>query len=104
MAKRFHEYIQESEVPVLVDFWAPWCGPCHMIAPELKKVAQQLKDRVKVIKVNVDEQPHIAAEFGIRGIPTLILFKDGAPVWRRSGAMPAQMIIQEISPYLPQTA
>lgn len=76
----FHKTIQEEPAAVLVDFWAPWCAPCRMIAPELQAVAQQLGSKIRVAKVNVDTDPELAAEFGISGIPNLVLFKEGKPV------------------------
>lgn len=93
MAKpSFMELIKTSELPVLVDFWADWCQPCHIIAPEVKKVAKEMKGKIRVVKLNVDENPQIAGQFGIRGIPTLILFYKGKPLWRQSGVMPAAAI------------
>ncbi len=93
MAKpAFLELIQTSELPVLVDFWAAWCQPCHILAPELKKVAKEMKGKIRVVKLNVDDNPQIAQKFGIRGIPTLILFHKGKILWRQSGVMPASAI------------
>ncbi len=93
MAKpSFLELIRTSDLPVLVDFWADWCQPCHMLAPELKKVAKEMKGKIRVVKLNVDENPQISQKFGIRGIPTLILFHKGKILWRQSGVMPASTI------------
>jgi thioredoxin 1 len=73
----FRAEVMDSDVPVLVDFYAPWCGPCRMLAPMLEEVAREYDGRVKVVKVNVDEAQQLAADFGIRGVPTLMLFKHG---------------------------
>jgi len=73
----FKEEVVESDIPVLVDFWAPWCAPCRAIAPHVEALATEFADRLKVVKVNVDESPATAAGYGIRGIPTLLVFKSG---------------------------
>lgn len=73
----FDETVVKSDTPVLVDFWAPWCGPCHMIAPVVEELANDYDGRVKVTKVNVDENPNVAAKYGIRSIPTILMFKGG---------------------------
>ena len=91
----FVDKVENSDVPVLLDFWATWCGPCRMVAPELEKVATELNGKVIVGKVNVDEQMEIAQEFGIEVIPTLILIKDGQEVLRFSGYLTAQEIIEK---------
>ena len=77
--KSFDEEVLKAKIPVLVDFWAPWCGPCRMVAPLVDELAEEYAESVGFVKVNVDENPKIASRFGIMGIPTLILFKDGKP-------------------------
>src|ERR1700692_1354729 len=87
----FESEILDSPVPTLVDFWAEWCGPCRAMAPALEEVANKRPD-VKVLKVNVEEAPEVAAKYGVRGIPTLILFEAGKPVKTAVGAAPAAKI------------
>ena len=82
----FDQDVLNSEVPVLVDFWAEWCGPCRMIAPALEEIAGELKGKVKIAKLNVDENPGISAQLGIRSIPTLMVFKGGKQVATKVGA------------------
>jgi thioredoxin 1 len=83
----FEADVLNSELPVLVDYWAAWCGPCKMIAPLLDEAATQYQGRVTIAKVNVDENPETAAKFGVRGIPTLMLFKDGKAAATKVGAL-----------------
>ncbi len=83
----FEQEVLKSDLPVLVDYWAEWCGPCKMIAPILDEVARDYGERVKVVKVNVDENQSVPAKYGIRGIPTLMLFRNGAVVDTKVGAL-----------------
>lgn len=85
--KSFPEQVLQSDSPVLVDFWAEWCGPCRSIAPLLEEVAAERQQSLRVVKVNVDEQPELASQFGVRSIPTLILFRDGQVQGQRVGAL-----------------
>jgi thioredoxin 2 len=85
----FAAHIERTSLPVLVDFWAPWCGPCRMMAPVLDRLAAERATQLRVAKVNTDEQPQLAARFGIRGIPTLILFREGRERTRHSGMVDA---------------
>lgn len=97
--KSFQELI-EGEKPVLVDFSAEWCGPCKMMAPILKEVAQKTGDKVSIIKVDVDRNPQAAAHYRIQGVPTLILFRKGQILWRQSGVVPAHQLQQVIQQYI----
>ena len=93
----FESDVLKSPGPVVVDFWAEWCGPCRMIAPALEEIAGQLGDKVKIVKLNVDENPNTAAKYGIMSIPTLMLFKNGEITSRQVGAAPKQKLQQWIS-------
>ena len=83
----FETDVLQSERPVLLDFWAEWCGPCKMIAPLLDEAAAEYADKLSVVKINIDENPNTPQKFGIRSIPTLMIFKDGAPQAQKLGAM-----------------
>ena len=88
----FESIVVNSDIPVLLDFWAPWCGPCRMVAPILDELSEEFAGRAKIAKVNVDENQQIPAQFGIRSIPTLILFKNGQVVATQVGALPKSQL------------
>lgn len=90
----FESDVLKSSGPVLVDFWAEWCGPCRQIAPALTEIAGEMADKLTVAKVNIDENPMTPSKFGVRGIPTLILFKDGKAVSTKVGSMPKSRIVE----------
>ena len=93
----FEADVIKAREPVVVDFWAEWCGPCRMIAPALEEIAAEMKGKVKVAKVNVDENPGVASKYGIRSIPTLMVFKDGKQVATKTGAGPKSELSRWIS-------
>ena len=93
----FKDEVLASEKPVLVDFWAEWCGPCRMIAPALEEIAGSLGEKVKIVKLNVDENPQTAAKYNIQSIPTLMIFKGGEMSSRQIGAAPKQKLEQWIT-------
>lgn len=88
-AQSFEQHASKSDIPLLVDFWAPWCGPCKAMAPQFEKAASELEPRVRLAKVNTDEEQALAQRFQIQGIPTMILFKGGKEIARQSGLMNA---------------
>jgi thioredoxin 1 len=92
----FQDEVLNSEKPVLVDFWAEWCGPCHAVAPVLDRIAEERKDELKLVKVNIDENPRLAQAYGVMSIPTMILFKDGEPAAATMGARPKSAIEQQL--------
>lgn len=93
----FEAEVLKSDQPVVVDFWAEWCGPCRTIAPALEEIAVELKDKLKVVKLNVDENPNVAGQLGIRSIPTLIVFKDGKAAAQKVGAAPKGELLRWIN-------
>ena len=96
----FDEEIKNSKVPILVDFWAEWCGPCKQIGPILEDIGETKKDKLKILKLNIDENPQTPQKLGVRGIPTLMLFKDGKLVDTKVGSLPKNMLESWLDPNL----
>ncbi|MGM0583676.1 MAG: thioredoxin [Pseudomonadota bacterium] len=92
----FESDVIKSDTPVVVDFWAEWCGPCKQIGPALEELSSELGDKVKIVKLNVDENPNAASRYGVRGIPTLLVFKDGQVASSKVGAAPKSALQQWI--------
>jgi thioredoxin 1 len=96
----FEEEVLKSELPVLVDFWATWCAPCQLVVPSLEYLAQNYNDKMRIMKLNVDENPKTASRYGIMGIPTLLFFKDGDLKETIVGALPREKIVEALSKHL----
>ena len=96
----FEAEVIQSDMPAIVDFWAPWCAPCLMIAPILEEIAADYDGQLKVAKLDVDQNPQVATQFGVMSIPTMILFKDGEAVERLIGYMPKERLLEKITPHL----
>jgi thioredoxin 1 len=88
----FEQEVIQSDKPVIVDFWAEWCGPCHAVSPVLDKIAEERNEELRLVKVNIDEEPALAQKYGIVSIPTIVLFKDGEPAAAAVGAQPKTAI------------
>lgn len=99
MKSSFNNIIH-SETPVLVDFHANWCGPCKMLAPILKDVKSELGERIKIIKIDVDKNQSLASKYQVKGVPTMLIFKNGQQVWRQSGVLQKNQIVEAIKPHL----
>ncbi len=96
----FQKTVLQSELPVIVDFWAPWCGPCRMVAPTLDKLAKELSGKLVIAKVNTDENPEWATNYGVQGIPTMLLVAQGKIVHRQVGALPEKMLRELINQFM----
>lgn len=91
---KFEEEVLRSDKPVMVDFWAEWCGPCQQLSPLVDELAEEMGEKIKVVKVNIDEAPEAPTKFGVRGIPTLMIFKDGQVTDTRVGGMPKSQLTE----------
>jgi thioredoxin 1 len=101
---QFDAEVLASDLPVLVEFWAPWCGPCHQVAPVLAQLAEERAGRLRVVKINQDENPLVSARYRVLGLPTMLVFDGGEPVAQLTGARPKSAIARELDRVLPATA
>ena len=92
-AQSFHKHVSRNDIPVVVDFWAPWCGPCRAMSPEFERASADLRTSARLVKLNTENEPTIAAEFSIRSIPTMVVFRNGSELARQSGAMRSADIV-----------
>ncbi len=98
--QNFEDEVIKSDIPVLIDFWAEWCAPCRMITPIVEELASEYDGKIKVGKLDVDNNPQVSMNYGIRSIPTLLIFKDGNPVEQITGAVPKKAIVDKITPLI----
>lgn len=98
--QQFEEEVLKTNIPVLIDFWAEWCGPCKQIAPILDEISEELKNKVKIVKLNIDNNPDTPTKLGVRGIPALILFKDGVQLATKVGSCPKSTLLDWLNSYL----
>ncbi|MBN8828836.1 MAG: thioredoxin [Sphingobacteriia bacterium] len=98
--ENFDQEVLESNQPVLVDFWAEWCGPCRQLTPIIDSIAEEMKEKIKVVKVNIDNSPESPQKYGVRGIPTLMIFKDGKLLDTKVGALPKSSLVEWLEKHI----
>jgi len=96
----FEEEVLKSDLPVVVDFWAEWCGPCRMLTPIIEEISKELQGKIKIFKMNIDENPNIPSEYGIRSIPTMMLFKNGEQIDTSIGVKPKNSLVEWINKHI----